>query len=125
MSRLRQKGEPMSKRFSYIPFPNEDVESFNKDLEALGKYIDRQKRKWEDAFQRWSNKNGIESDNITSHGCCGYGSMCDWCVDNSYGRPCVRALNAMLREEGLCVNHENLTEEYFIDVWNGKYKERQ
>ena len=114
----------MSKRFSYIPFPDMDVESFNKDLEALGKYIDRQKRKWEDAFQRWSNKNGIESDNTTSHGCCNCGSMCDWCVDNSYGRPCVRALNAMLREKGLCVNHENMAEEYFIDVWNGKLKKR-
>lgn len=39
----------MSKRFSYIPFQNEDVESFNKDLEALGKYIDRQ----EPPAQQW------------------------------------------------------------------------
>lgn len=32
-------------------------------------------------------------------GACGYGSMCDWCSDNSYGRPCVRALNEYLRND--------------------------
>ena len=74
----------------------------------------KQKRKWEDAFQKWSDEQW--SDDYTSVGKCGYGSMCDYCVDNSYGRPCVRALNAMLRETGERVDYENAS---FEDVWEG------
>ena len=65
--------------------------------------MNKEKRNWENAFQRWSNKNS--KDGITSYGCCGYGSMCDWCGDNSYGRPCVRALNKMCRERGIKINY--------------------
>ena len=72
------------------------------------------KRRWENGFQKWSDENGM--DGTDDYGCCGYGSMCDYCEDNSYGRPCVRALNAMLRETGERVDYENAS---FEDVWRG------
>ena len=56
----------------------------------------KQKRKWENAFQRWSNEKF--EDSSTPEGCCGTGTLCDWCEDNSFGRPCVRAFNEMCRE---------------------------
>ena len=77
------------------------------------------KRRWENAFQKWSNEHGIEAlNNTTSHGCCGYGCMCDWCCgDISVGRPCVRALNAMCREKGLLINYACRD---FEKVWSGE-----
>ena len=75
------------------------------------------KRRWENAFQRWSDKHGI--DGTTQYGACGYGVMCDWCEDNSYGRPCVRALNAMCREKGFLINYGKRD---FEAVWRGKLK---
>lgn len=74
----------------------------------------KQKRKWENAFQKWSDEQW--NDDYTSVGKCGYGSMCDYCEDNSYGRPCVRALNAMLRETGESIDYESMS---FEDVWEG------
>lgn len=71
------------------------------------------KRKWENAFQKWSNKQMLE-DNVNSYGCCGYGAMCDWCTDNSYGRPCVRALNAMCREKRIKIDY---TDYDFEKIW--------
>lgn len=59
---------------------------------------DTLKRNWENAFQRWSDK--CSQDGSDEYGMCGCGRICDYCTDNSYGRPCVRALNAMLREKG-------------------------
>lgn len=75
------------------------------------------KRKWEYAFQKWSNENGFGA-TCESWGCCGFGSMCDWCEDNSYGRPCVRALNAMCREKGIKIDY---TKRDFEKIWNGKF----
>lgn len=72
------------------------------------------KRRWENGFQKWSDDNG--ADGYTSLGACGYGSMCDYCEDNSYGRPCVRALNAMCRETGRKINYTDMD---FEKVWNG------
>lgn len=72
------------------------------------------KRRWENAFQKWSNDHA--KDGRDSFGCCGYGAMCDWCKDNSYGRPCVRALNAMCREKGWLINYTNND---FEKVWRG------
>lgn len=72
------------------------------------------KRRWEYAFQKWSDEHGINIDNTEDYGCCGYGSMCDWCEDNSYGKPCVRALNAMCREKGLLLDY---TSTDFKRVW--------
>ena len=54
------------------------------------------KRRWEDHFQKWSNEQS--EDGYEPYGCCGYGNLCDYCEDNSYGRPCVRAFNEMCRE---------------------------
>lgn len=79
-----------------------------------GERTDLIKRRWENAFQKWSDKNGMDLNNTTSYGCCGYGSMCDWCEDNSYGRPCVRALNKMCREKNLMINYANRD---FTRVW--------
>lgn len=70
------------------------------------------KRRWENAFQKWSNEHGIDGDDDL--GCCGYGSMCDWCTDPGYGRPCVRALNAMCREKGIKIDYSNYD---FEKVW--------
>ena len=75
----------------------------------------RMKRRWENGFQKWSDEHGIKGD--SSLGACGYGSMCDYCEDNSYGRPCVRALNAMLRETG---EHVDYTDYDFEKVWEGQ-----
>lgn len=73
------------------------------------------KRRWENAFQKWSDNHGT-SDNTKDWGCCGYGSMCDWCKDNSYGRPCVRALNAMCREKRIEIDYSDYD---FKKVWRG------
>ena len=72
------------------------------------------KRRWEYAFQKWSDENGM--DGTESYGSCGYGAMCDWCKDNSYGRPCVRALNAMCREKGITIDYSNRD---FERIWKG------
>ena len=78
----------------------------------LKKKEDKQKRKWENAFQKWSDEHGL--DGYDALGCCGYGSMCDWCTDNSYGRPCVRALNAMCREKRIKIDYTDFD---FEKVW--------
>ena len=77
---------------------------------------DKLRRKWENGFQRWSNKELM--DGGTGYGACGYGSMCDYCEDNTYGRPCVRALNAMIREKRLSIDYEKTTYE---EAWDGKH----
>ena len=78
---------------------------------------DNVKRNWENAFQRWSDNHGInDHDSTEDYGCCGYGSMCDWCEDNSYGRPCVRALNAMIREKHLIIDYSKRN---FESIWRG------
>lgn len=73
------------------------------------------KRRWEYAFQKWSNEHGFTG--AESYGSCGFGSMCDWCDDISYGRPCVRALNAMCREKGIKIDYTNRD---FESVWKGE-----
>lgn len=82
-----------------------------------GERTDLIKRRWENAFQKWSDQHRMDLNNTTSYGCCGYGSMCDWCDDNSYGRPCVRALNKMCREKNLMINYDNRD---FTKVWLGE-----
>ena len=82
--------------------------------------IDKDKRNWENRFQNWSNKqfhNGR-----VEYGACGYGSMCDYCEDNSFGRPCIRALNNMLRERKIVLDYENIT---FEEVWDGEFEQRE
>ena len=93
---------------------DEDVEDILRQAELFQEYA-KKKRKWENAFQKWSDNHGLESDNTEDWGCCGYGSMCDWCKDNSYGRPCVRALNAMCREKQIRIDYDDCD---FGKVWN-------
>ncbi len=81
--------------------------------------IDKVKRNWENRFQRWSNTQF--QDGGSGYGACGYGSMCDYCEDNSYGRPCVRAFNEMLRSVkkfNVKVDYEKLS---FEDAWDGRF----
>ena len=84
------------------------------------KAADREKRNWENSFQYWSDKRGMDANNQTSCGCCGYGSMCDYCKANDFGRPCIRALNEMCRKKGIFIDYSNRSEEYFEEVWYGK-----
>lgn len=42
------------------------------------------------------------------------------CEDNSYGRPCVRALNKMCREKGLTIDYSNRD---FEQIWLGGLNE--
>ena len=79
--------------------------------------IDKQKRNWENGFQRWSNDQALNYDD-RPFGKCGYGSMCDYCEDNSYGRPCVRALNEMCRDSYIKIDYSKRNYE---DIWNGVF----
>ena len=69
---------------------NKQLDLFGSAVENVHKHstVYKQKRNWENAFQRWSNK---EFEQTNSYGKCGYGIMCDYCENNSYGHPCVRA----------------------------------
>lgn len=73
------------------------------------------KRNWGNAFQNWSNKHS--QDGTTSYGICGYGVICDYCEDNSYGRPCVRALNNWCMAKGKTINYHDRN---FEAVWRGE-----
>ena len=98
---------------------SEQLSLFQKAMlsDNLAKKKKSVKRKWEYAFQKWSDKHGIESDNTEDYGCCGYGSMCDWCKDNSYGKPCVRAFNAMCREKRIKIDYSKRD---FEKIWRGE-----
>lgn len=74
------------------------------------------RRKWEDGFQRWCNRHG--DDGYTELGACGFGVICDYCTDNHYGRPCVRALNAMCREKRITINYEKTS---YKSAWKGAF----
>ena len=92
-------------------FDDEDTEDLMQQVTAFKEY-ERQRRAWEYAFQKWSDEQGQDGSN--SQGCCGYGAMCDYCEDNTYGRPCVRALNAMLRASGKTIDY---TKRDFKSIW--------
>ena len=62
----------------------------------------------------WSDQHS--ADGGSSFGCCGFGSMCDYCDDNTYGRPCVRSLNAMIREKRLKIDYEKTG---YVEAWEG------
>lgn len=107
----------MSEQISFIGkelFSDKEVAEMERQANVLIEYA-KEKRNWENAFQRWSDNHGMQEDCVESWGACGYGSMCDWCEDNSYGRPCVRALNAMCREKHLTINYKQRD---FETLWN-------
>lgn len=97
------RGADMNKQISLFP-----------ELDTASDIKKNIKSRWENGFQRWSNTHMLDDDDPT--GACGYGSMCDYCEDNSYSRPCVRALNIMLRETGESIDYEHMS---FEDVWEG------
>lgn len=97
----------MSGNITWFPSLQEKIDKRNTAEAKL-------KRNWENAFQKWSNDSFI-NDGTTSYGACGFGSMCDWCKDNDYGRPCVRALNAMCRDKHI---HIDYTDRDFEKIWD-------
>ena len=71
----------------------------------------KRKRNWENHFQKWSDKQS--EDGHTPEGCCGTGTLCDYCEDNSYGRPCVRAFNAVCRDKRAVADYTD----YDFEKW--------
>lgn len=98
---------------------SEQIDIFGNAVKITPK-IDKEKRNWENRFQKWSNKQFHEGRDC--YGACGYGSMCAYCEDNTYGRPCVRALNEMLREANIKLDYKTIT---FEEVWNGEFEQRK
>ena len=98
-----EKEEKMEKQLTLFEISKHD----NKEKNA--------KRRWENAFQKWSDDYGIgDKHSYESYGCCGFGSMCGYCDDNAYGRPCVRALNAMCRDKGISIDYSDYD---FAKIW--------
>ena len=75
------------------------------------------KRKWENAFQKWSNEKS--QDGTTSLGKCDCSFICSYCTEVDKGRPCVRALNETLRRFGGKIDYSKIDEKYFEDVFQG------
>jgi len=94
----------------------EQLDIFGNLVKLTPKPTNKEKRNWENAFQRWSDDQF--KDGRYDYGACGYGSMCDYCEDNSYGRPCVRALNEMCREKHIAIDYKNKN---FENIWNGVF----
>lgn len=78
---------------------------------------DKEKRSWENAFQRWSDK--AAQDETDGYGICTWGLICNYCTDNHIGRPCVRALNYLLRKNHLSVDYSDRSEECFKKWFDG------
>ena len=53
---------------------------------------DKAREKWNRGFQKWSDEKCLTED-YTPYGKCGCGYICDYCSDNSKGRPCVKAVS--------------------------------
>lgn len=68
--------------------------------------------RWQNGFQRWSNRQS--KDGTTPLGKCGYSGICDYCTDNCYGKPCVRALNAMCRERNIKIDYDKRN---YQEIW--------
>lgn len=91
------------------------IDIFGNDVEPIHKPINKERRNWENAFQRWCNKM-LVGEPAEPYGKCGYGVMCDYCEDNSYGRPCVRALNELLRAKETTIDYSKRN---FKEIWCG------
>lgn len=91
----------------------EQINLFGNDVDPTPKPTNKEKRNWESAFQKWSNKQAL--DGTKHYGVCGCGSMCDYCEDNTFGRPCVRALNEMCREKRTTIDY---TIRDFEKIWD-------
>lgn len=89
---------------------------FGNETSPPRKPVNKIKRNWENRFQRWSNRNMLYND-TSPLGKCGYGEICGYC-DLSKGRPCVKALNALLLEKRMTPDYAKLT---YKDAWNGEF----
>lgn len=78
----------------------------------------KEKRRWEDGFQRWSDQQSLSG--LTHYGACGYGAICNYCDGDPKGRACVRALNEMLRKKRLTIDYKSTTYENAFDGEFGK-----
>ena len=76
------------------------------------KTVVNQRRRWENAFQKWSDEQS--QDGYEPYGCCGNGTICDYCAGDLIGRPCVRALNTLCREEKKTIDYTDFD---FKKVW--------
>jgi len=96
----------MIEQLSMLPTLAEDekVEELEAQVKAFKEFA-KQKRNWENAFQRWSDR--VSQDGTSPYGCCGYGTICDYCTENSVGRPCVRALNEKAREKHISIDYSD------------------
>lgn len=87
---------------------------FGNEVKVNAKPINKEKRNWENSFQRRSDNRAL-NDGTTSYGVCGYSSICDYCEDNTHGRPCVRALNQMCKEKGIAIDYSKRN---FEEIWH-------
>ena len=97
----------------------EQFDIFGNVVKPTPKPTNKEKRNWENAFQKWSNKSGFKENIVEPYGVCGYGSMCDYCEDNTYGRPCVRALNELCRVEKIKIDYSKRN---FNKIWEGEFE---
>ena len=74
------------------------------------------KAQWDAMFQKWCDD--MSHDGSTEQGKCGWGVFCDYCDDVSHGKPCVRAINAMLRETGKNIDYKHAD---FERIWRGLF----
>ena len=70
-----------------------------KELKLKKKILDKQRTNFNIKFQEWSNKQFF--DDGSPLGKCGYGYICDYCEDNTWGNPCARALAKCAKDEGV------------------------
>ena len=101
-----------------------DENLFGEPFDSLPKKAtesEKKKRRWERAFQKWSNENGIEG--YTHYGACGFGVICNYGYDNYYGNPCVRALTAMLREKRLTIDYDTISTISFENAFDAELEE--
>ena len=96
----------------------EPLDEFDELVKQMRKQ-DAQERKWKNGFQKWSDEKA--QDGLTHYGACGYGAICDFCDDSAKGRPCVRALNQMIREKRKSIDYETTS---FEDAFDGRMRQR-
>ena len=72
--------------------------------EVPEKKRDKKRTAWNRRFQAWSDR--MTQEEGTPYGKCAHGAICDFCADNSYGSPCVRALNEWMKETGRKVDYD-------------------
>lgn len=85
-------------------------------VEDASKKRDNLRRRWENGFQKWSDNKAQEG--YTDEGACGFGVICDYCEDNTFGRPCVRALNTMCRDSRITIDYAKTSYE---NAWKGVF----